>query len=87
MYSIVKKRKTHILDDVTMVRDEKEGATVRQIDLHPNQAVGMPGQVVQRNALTKVNRSVIKSLPVSGPYCQQGTLPTTNRPTHRSRLR
>ena len=87
MYSIVKKRKTHILDDVAMVGDEKEGATVRQVDLHPNQAIGMPGQVVQRNALTKVNRPVIKSLPVSGSSCQQGTLPTKTHPTHRSRLR
>lgn len=41
MYSIVKKTQTHILDDVAMVGDEKEGATVRQVDLHPNQAVGM----------------------------------------------
>lgn len=70
-----------------MVRDEKEGAAVWQVDLHANQAVGMSRQVVQRNTLTKVNRSVIKSLPVSGSSCQQDTFPTTTHPTHRSRLR
>ena len=41
MYLIVKKKQTHILDDVAMVRDEKEGAAVWQVDLHANQAVGM----------------------------------------------
>jgi len=49
---------------MAVVRDEEECATVRQVDLHANQAVGMSRQMMQRDALTEVNRSVVKRLPV-----------------------
>jgi hypothetical protein len=33
---------------MTMITDEEKGATVRQIQLHPDQPVGMAWQVVKR---------------------------------------
>jgi hypothetical protein len=50
---------------MAVIRDEEESSTVRQVDLHANQSIGMSRQMMQRNALTEVNRSVVECLPVS----------------------
>jgi len=54
-----------VLDHVAMITDEEEGATVRHVDLHSNQAIGVAWQVMQCNALAEIKSSVVEGLPVS----------------------
>jgi hypothetical protein len=44
-----------ILNDVAVVGDEEERSTLRHIDLHTNQAVGVTRKMVKRDALAKVH--------------------------------
>jgi len=55
---------TPILDDVAVVADEEESTAVWHIDLHADQAIGVPRQVMQGDALAEVKGSLIESLPV-----------------------
>jgi len=55
---------TPVFDDVAVVADEQVCATVLQIDLHTDQAVGMAWQVVQSDALAEVEGSFVEGLPV-----------------------
>jgi len=50
---------------VAVVTDEEDGSTVRQIDLHANQTVGVAGQVVQGDALAEIETTLIEGLPVA----------------------
>lgn len=45
---------TYILNDMAMVTDKEEGTRLKHVDLHSNQTISMPGQVVESDALTKV---------------------------------
>jgi hypothetical protein len=51
---------------MAVVTDKEKGTTVQQIQLHSNQAVCMPWQVVKGNSLAKVHCSFIEGLPVQG---------------------
>lgn len=53
-----------VLDDVAVIADEEEGAAVGQVNLHADEAVRVARQVVQRDALAKVNGAFVERLPV-----------------------
>lgn len=55
---------TYILNDMAMITDEEEGTCLKHVDLHPNQTIRMPGQVVESDALTKVQALIRKGFPV-----------------------
>ena len=55
----------YILDNMTVITDKQERATIWQIDLHADQAICMAGQVVKRNALAEIEGSLIERLPVA----------------------
>lgn len=54
-----------VLDDVTVIADEQERTAVRQVQLHADQAVCVAGEVMEGDALAKVQRSLIEGLPVA----------------------
>ena len=56
--------RTYILNDVTVVTNKKERPSLRHIDLHPDEPVRVPRQVVQRDALTEIHRLVVECFPV-----------------------
>lgn len=56
---------TPILDDVTMIAHENESAAVWEVDLHANEAISVTRQVVQCDALTEVQRSLVECLPIA----------------------
>ena len=45
---------TYVLNNMAMITNEQESATVGKVDLHSNQSIGVPWQMVQRDALAKV---------------------------------
>ena len=49
---------------MAMVANEEEGATVWEVELHPNQTISVSGKVVERNALAEINGAVVERLPV-----------------------
>lgn len=55
---------TYVLNDVAVVADEKDRAAVGQVDLHAHQAVRVPREVVQRDALAEVEAALVEGLPV-----------------------
>lgn len=56
---------TYILNDMAMVTDKEEGTRLKHVDLHSNQTIRMPGQVVESDALTKVQALIREGFPVS----------------------
>lgn len=55
---------TYILNDMAMVTDKEEGTCLEHVDLHSNQTIRMPRQVVESDALTKVQALIRKGFPV-----------------------
>lgn len=49
---------------MTVVTNEEKGPTVGKVELHPDQTVGVTGEVMQRYALAEIHRAVIESFPV-----------------------
>jgi hypothetical protein len=47
-----------------MVTDEEKGPTVREIDLHTDESIGVPREVVQGYALAEIHDAVIEGFPV-----------------------
>ena len=56
---------TYVLNNVAVIANEEISATVLEIDLHANQSVGVPRQMVQCDALAEVEGSLIESLPIT----------------------
>lgn len=63
---------THILNHVAMIADEQERSILRHIDLHANKSIRVAWKMMQRNALTKVKGSLIKSLPITAMKLSAG---------------
>lgn len=49
---------------MTVIADEEDRAAVREVDLHSHQTVRVAREVVQRDALAKVEAALVESLPV-----------------------
>jgi hypothetical protein len=47
-----------------MVTDKEESSTVQKIELHADQAVCMPRQMMERNSLAEIHSSFIERFPV-----------------------
>lgn len=59
---------TYIFDDVTVITDEEKSARLGHVNLHANEAIRVPRQMVQCDTLTKVKGLLIERLPVPGGY-------------------
>ena len=59
---------TYVLDHMAVIANEKNRATVREIDLHAHQTIRVAWEMVQRNALAEVEAAFVKGLPV--PICE-----------------
>lgn len=49
---------------MAMITDEEEGTTLRQVDLHSDQAIGMTWKVVESDALAEIEAALVECLPV-----------------------
>jgi hypothetical protein len=56
---------TYIFNDMAMVTDEEPSATIRHIDLHTDQTIGVSWQVMQCYTLTEIKGLLIKGLPIA----------------------
>lgn len=65
---------SYIFNDVAVIADEKEGARIQHIDLHAHQASRVAREVVQGDALTKVQGLFVKSFPIAVWLRQQSNL-------------
>lgn len=57
--------RTYVLNYVTVITNEQEGAVFWEIDLHAYQAVCVSWQVVKGDALAEVEGALIECLPVA----------------------
>lgn len=55
--------------DVSVIRDEEEGARVLQVYLHATEACSVAWQVVQSDASEKVDLAIVECLPVEIEAC------------------
>jgi len=55
---------TPVLNNMAMITDEQESSSLGHVDLHTNQTVSMTRQMVQGDALAKVESLIIECLPV-----------------------
>lgn len=77
---------TYVFNDVAVVADEQISTAVLQVDLHPDQPVGMTWQVMQRNPLAEIERSLVEGLPVAKEMSVRPNTSTLQQ-TYRSSLR
>ena len=53
-----------ILDNMAMIADKEEGATIWEIELHSNETISMSWKMVEGDSLTEINRTVVECLPI-----------------------
>ena len=61
---ITEKKGAYILNHVAVITNEEVSAAIWQIDLHPNQPIGVAWQMMQRDTLAKVERPLIEGFPI-----------------------
>lgn len=54
----------YVFNNMTVVTDEEECPTIRKVDLHPDQTIGVARQVVECDTLAKFHRTFIECFPI-----------------------